>query len=91
MEKYLLKIEDIILAEIDAHGGRSLWSDVMRPLGLLGPCEPNGKQKGYASGFFVERLKERGKIQTHQTAPRQRKYLVTEKHSSFNESGIRKI
>jgi hypothetical protein len=91
IEDYLLKIEEIIVAEVNNRGGRAPWSEVMKPLGLLGSCEPNGGQKGYASGFFVERIKEKGKIQIHQSAPRGKKYLVTEIHRDFNESGIRKI
>jgi hypothetical protein len=91
IQEHLLKIEEIIVAEVNHHGGRAPWSEVMKPLGLLGPCEPNGGQKGYASGFFVERIKEKGKIQIHQSAPRAKKYLVTEMHPSFHETGIRKI
>jgi hypothetical protein len=39
----------------------------------------------------MERIKEKGKIQIHQSAPKGKKYLVTEIHRDFNESGIRKI
>ena len=85
IEEHFLKIEEFILAEVNSRGGRAHWSEVMTPLGLLGPCEPNGGQKGYASGFFVERIKEKGKIQIHQSAPRGKKFLVTESHSSFND------
>ena len=76
IEEHLLKIEEIIVTEVNNRGGRAPWTEVMKPLGLLGPCEPNGGQKGYASGFFVERIKEKGKIQIHQSALREKNILL---------------
>ena len=91
IEDAFLLIEEKILQNVDARGGKATWTEVMEPLGLLGPCEPYDAMKGYASGFFVERLKDRGNIQVHQVAPRHRKILVTRKHPDWDSSSIRKI
>jgi len=90
MEQAFAVIESKIVEAVNAKGGRSLWAEIMRPLGLYGPCGPNNTHMGYASGFFVERLKEQGQIQVHQSAAGAIKYLVTKIHPDFRNNSIRR-
>lgn len=83
MEELFLPIEEMIITEVNRRGGLALWNEVMTQLELNGPCGVNGSHRGYASGFFVERLKTRGEIKVHQVAPRAPKYLVTRIHPGF--------
>jgi len=66
MKQVFAIIESKIVEAVNAQGGRSLWAEIMRSLELHGPCGPKDSEKGYAGGFFVERLKDQGQIQVRE-------------------------